>query len=404
MNGTMTVNIIITICALLIFAYIFDITSSKTKMPSVILLLILGWLVRQGVNLFEFSIPDLSPLLPALGTICLILIVLEGSLELELNQSKYTIIGKTSIIALLPMLFMSFCLAYVFQYVEGTTFKIGLINAVPYTIISSAIAIPTAKYLIASNKEYITYESSLSDIFGVIFFNFITLNDNICTQSVGHFLLQLLIILIISIGCVLLLAFLLSKIKHHVKFVPIILLIILIYAILKTYHLPALIFILFFGLFIGNLDELKRFKYIDKLHPEILNNEVNKFKELTAEMTFLIRSLFFLFFGYSIETSELLNTDTLIWSIAITVGIFVLRATFLKLFKLPANPLLFIAPRGLITILLFMSIPLNHSLKIANKSLIIQVIISTGFIMMYGLIKTKKVEPKIVENESNRSI
>ncbi|MGB5158880.1 hypothetical protein [Desulfobacterium sp. N47] len=114
----MTVNIIITICALLIFAYIFDITSSKTKMPSVILLLILGWLVRQGVNLFEFSIPDLSPLLPALGTICLILIVLEGSLELELNQSKYTIIGKTSIIALLPMLFMSFCLAYVFNMLK----------------------------------------------------------------------------------------------------------------------------------------------------------------------------------------------------------------------------------------------------------------------------------------------
>jgi hypothetical protein len=51
--------------------------------------------------------------------------------------------------------------------------------------------------------------------------------------------------------------FLLNKIDHHIKFVPIILLIILIYEISKIFHLPALIFILVFGLSIGNLDELK---------------------------------------------------------------------------------------------------------------------------------------------------
>jgi hypothetical protein len=38
--------------------------------------------------------------------------------------------------------------------------------------------------------------------------------------------------------------FLLNKIQHHIKFVPIVLLIILIYEISKIFHLPALIFIL----------------------------------------------------------------------------------------------------------------------------------------------------------------
>ena len=68
----MTTTIIITICLLLLLAYIFDISSALTKIPSVILLLLLGWLVKQTVELFNIHIPDLNPLLPILGTIGLI--------------------------------------------------------------------------------------------------------------------------------------------------------------------------------------------------------------------------------------------------------------------------------------------------------------------------------------------
>lgn len=381
----MTISIIIIICLLLIIAYIFDISSSKTKIPSVILLLIVGWSVRQGTSAFKIDVPDLTPILPILGTIGLILIVLEGSLELELNKSKLPFIGKTALIALIPMLIFSFVLAFAFQYFGNVDFKVGLANAIPLGIISSAIAIPSVQNLFTQDKEFITYESSLSDIFGVIFFNFITLNDNIGTQSIGHFLLELLLILIVSFIATLGLAFLLSKIKHHVKFIPIIIMVVLIYAISKIYHLPALIFILLFGLFLSNLDELKQIKFIQKLQPKILNKEVHKFKELTTEIAFTIRSLFFLLFGFLIKTEELLNTETIIWALNIVFGIFILRFIFLKLFNQNIKSLLFIAPRGLITILLFLTIPLNQTISLANKSLIIQVIILTALIMMLGI-------------------
>lgn len=388
----MSTAIIITICLLLLFAYLFDVSSSKTKIPSVILLLLLGWGVKQIAIIFEISIPNLTPILPILGTIGLILIVLEGSLELELNKSKLTLIGKSSLMAIFQMLIISFCLAYSFSYFGGSTFKSGLINAIPLAIISSAIAIPSAKNLFANNKEFITYESSLSDIFGVIFFNYITLNDNLNTETFGIFLVQFLLMIFVSFVSTLLLAFLLSKIKHHIKFTPIILLIILIYSISKIYHLPSLIFILIFGLFIGNLDGLKRFKIIAKLKPEILNLEIKKFKEITTEITFMIRALFFLLFGYLIETADLFNTDTAVWAIIITAGIFLIRTLLLKIFKLPQSPLLFIAPRGLITILLYLSIPASQYIEIANKSLILQVIILTAFVMMFGLVKHKNKE------------
>ncbi|MGB4820822.1 MAG: cation:proton antiporter [Saprospiraceae bacterium] len=388
----MTTTIIITICILLLLAYIFDISSALTKIPSVILLLLLGWIVKQTVDLFHIHIPDLNPLLPILGTIGLILIVLEGSLELELNKSKLSLIKKSSLNALLPMLALAFIVALLFQNFEHISLKIALVNAIPICVISSAIAIPSVRNLSAFNKEFIIYESSLSDIFGVLFFNFIALNYIINAQSFQNFALQFLLIIAISFFAVLGLSFLLSRIKHHITYTPIILMVILIYAISKVYHLPGLIFILVFGLFLGNLDELKQFKWIEKLRPEKLDMEVKKFKEITSEATFLIRALFFLLFGFLMEANEILNPVTIPWAAAIILLNVLVRWIALMFSKIPASPLLYVAPRGLITILLFLAIQPDQSISLVNKSLIIQTIILSVLVMMFGLMTAKKNE------------
>ena len=385
-------TITITICLLLLIAYVFEISSARTKIPSVILLLLLGWIVKQSAGLFTEEIPDLNPFLPALGTIGLILIVLEGALEVELNKSKLGVIRKSSLNALIPMFILAFGFAFAFYYFGNMSFKLALVNAIPFCVISSAIAISSAKNFSQPIKEFVTYESSLSDIFGVLFFNFIALNDTIDAQSFGNFGLQLLFIIVISFVAVLGLSFLLSRISHHITYTPIILIVILLYSISKVYHLPGLIFILVFGLFLGNLDELKRFKWIEKLRPEKLDMEVKKFKEITTESTFLIRSLFFLLFGFLMEAGEILNLQTLPWAAGIIVSIIVVRWIALKLSGFPSAPLLFIAPRGLITILLFLAIAPEQSILIVNKSLVIQIIVLSILVMMFGLMGTKKEE------------
>jgi cell volume regulation protein A len=186
------------------------------------------------------------------------------------------------------------------------------------------------------------------------------------------------------------LALLLRKIKHHIKFAPIILLVILIYAVSKVYHLPGLVFILLFGLFLGNVDQLKKFVWMEKFNPDALQKEVHKFKELTGEGAFLVRALFFMLFGFLIEPQEILNAETMAWSAGIVAGIFVLRAIQLKLFSLPIMPLLFIAPRGLITVLLFLAIEPSRVVFPVNNSLIIQVVLLTALMMMPGLLMSKQ--------------
>ncbi|MEQ8363580.1 MAG: cation:proton antiporter [Cyclobacteriaceae bacterium] len=393
----MNFAIIITICTLLLIAYVFSITSPKTKIPSVILLLLLGWIVRQLSELFELHIPVLTPLLPILGTVGLILIVLEGSLELELNKSKTPIIKRSFFIALIPVLLLGFVLAYLFQYFGEVTFRVGLLNAIPLCVISSAIAIPSVKNLSSENREFAIYESTLSDILGVLFFNFIALNAVIDLVAFWHFGVQLVIMMVVSLVATMGLSLLLSRIDHHVKHTPIILLVILIYAISEIYHLPALIFIIIFGLFMGNFEQIKRFKWIQKLKATALDEEVGKFKEITIEAAFVVRALFFLLFGYLIETHEILNTETLVWAGGVVVLIFSIRAIQLKLHGIKLRPLLFIAPRGLITILLFFTLPVSANIPLMNKSLVMQVIVLTALMMMIGLMTNKKEDEKEVK-------
>jgi len=398
----MTFAIISVICALLLLAYLFDLSSSRTKIPSVILLLTLGWLVRQGSDFFELSIPDLNPALPFLGTLGLILIVLEGSLELELGRSKLNIIGKSIIGSFLPILALAFVIAFTFVQFAETTWRIALLNALPFCIISSAIAISSVKSLTKTNKEFIIYESSLSDIFGVLIFNFLLINETITGASFGYFGLEILIMIVISFVASIGLSFLLGRIEHHIKFAPLVILIILIFAVSEIYHLPALIFIMIFGLLAGNLDEFKKFKWIEKFKPDVLNVEVHKLRELNTEATFLIRSLFFILFGFLIETSEIVNLDTLPWAAAIVALIMFFRIIQLLLSRLPLMPLLFIAPRGLITILLFVSLTPEMKIEFVNRSLIVQVILLSAIVMMTGLIINK---PKRLESmNSNESI
>lgn len=380
----MSTALIITICILFLAAYVFDLTSSWTKIPSVILLLLLGWIVRRVSVFFDINIPNLFPLLPILGTIGLILIVLEGSLELDLNRSRLPLLGKSLLMALIPMLLLTAILALSFRFIGGYALRNCIINAIPLTVISSAIAIPSVRNFARQNKDFIIYESSFSDILGVLIFNFFALNETINTGSFLHFLLQLLLITIISFVSTVILSSLLRKIEHPIKFGPIIILVILIYTFSKIYHLPGLIFILFFGLFLGNLDKLKQFSWISIPETNALQAEVKKFKEITIEATFLVRALFFLLFGYVIETTEILNTETLVWAAGIVVLIFLLRVLMMRLLKLPLQPLIYIAPRGLITVLLFLSIRKSQFVPLMNQSLITQVIIITSLIMMLG--------------------
>lgn len=384
--------ILITVSSLLLISYVSDIASSRTKIPSVIILLLLGWIVRQISLLLNLKIPNLEPILPALGTVGLILIVLEGALEIELEESKLKLILKSILSAFLLSALLLLILTLFFSLVYKVEFSKAFINSVPFAIISSSIAIPSASNFPAILREFVVYETSTSDILGIIYFNFaqsITVNG-FGVEKFFLMLFYLLLMVIISIFATLGLSFLFTKLKYNVRFTPIILLIILIYAVSKLFHLPSLIFILLFGLFVANFKKVDEFIGVRGINYIDVEKDIEKFKEIVYELTFLARSFFFLIFGYVLQTEEIIDINSIIISITITAFIFLTRYFHLKFFKLPVQPLLYTVPRGLITILLFLGIEPSQSVDGISRSVIIQVIILTNLIMTLGLIKSRK--------------
>lgn len=376
----------------MLIAYLFDLSTAKTKIPSVILLLLLGWAMRQGCYLLGVETPDFASLLPVIGNIGLLLIVLEGSLELEFDRSKIPLVKKSFYSSIIPIILLTLILTALFSYYGNNDWRASLLSSIPLCVISSAIAIPTVRYFDKSSREFVVYESSFSDIIGVLFFNFIIYNEVIDVFSFLDFGKEILVMLVLSFVFTILLAYLLNKIENHVKFTPMIIIIIMIYFISKYLHLPGLLFILILGLFLGNLERLDSVKWIDKLKPELLHDEAMRLKEIVIEATFLVRAFFFLLFGFLLETKEILNLQTPPWSLSIFGLIVLIRFMVLKILKIPISPVGFIAPRGLITILLFLSLPASQTIDIVNKSLIVQVIIFSSLFMMIGAMKKPKSE------------
>jgi potassium/hydrogen antiporter len=382
----MEITIIIVLCLLILTAYLFDITASRTRIPSVILLFGLGVICRQIVETFFENIPDLSSILPVFGTVGLILIVLEGTLELDIDRNKLPLIKKSFALAFISMMISIIIISLVCHWVYAIDFNLLLIYSVPFAVISSAIAIPTTQVFHKGDREFVIYESSFSDILGVMFFNFFVLNATINFLSVTGFLMQVLISIPIAFLATALLSFLINHIKHRIKFIPVITLIILVYAMAKKIHLPALLLILVLGLFLANFQKINFSRLKTFLHPESMASEVRKFTEITTELSFLVRTMFFLLFGFIIEPAQIINTQTLLFSSCITLLIFILRAVLLIFSRAKLFPLLFVAPRGLITILLFISIPQSEIITPFNYSVVVQVILLTVLIMMTGTI------------------
>jgi hypothetical protein len=68
------------------------------------------------------------------------------------------------------------------------------------------------------------------------------------------------------------------------------------------------------------------------------------------------------------------------------------------LLKINSTPLALIAPRGLITILLFYSIPKEQRLEQLSEGVLFIVIVLTGLAMTLGLLLTKQSPTEKIED------
>ncbi|MCK5694336.1 MAG: cation:proton antiporter, partial [Bacteroidales bacterium] len=283
---------------IIIISYLFNLVASRYSIPSVLLLIVLGVALKGLVSATGMQTPDLTPILEVLGTVGLIMIVLEASLDLELEREKRKVISRaffTSLVTLLLSALLIGGIMTIYLKVDMTT---GLLYAVPLSIMSSAIIIPSVSALSKDKREFMVYESTFSDILGIMLFYFLI--SSMKAESVGEMgldvLLNLSLTVLVSVAASYLLIFLFQKIRTELKLFLLIAVLILLYGISKMFHLSSLLIILVFGLMLSNRNIFfpgKLRKYLDVAQ---MSSIFDNFKMITLESSFVVRTFFFVIF------------------------------------------------------------------------------------------------------------
>lgn len=389
--------IIVSLSVCIVLSYFFSEIAKRTNIPSVLMLIVAGVGIGQFLNSFpEYEI-NFFPYLKILGTVGLIMIVLEGALDLELSKEKRPLIIKASLLAVAGIFTSILVIAPVFHYLLSMTWSSAILYATPLAVISSAIVIPSVVSLTNFDKELLIYESCISDIVGIMMFNLIVsiLQSNQVGSSLGEFgievLLTIVVSLLIGVGLVLLFKFLNAKVKLFF-FISIL---ILIYALGKMIHLSPLVLILVFGLILKNHQLVFRGPLANLMTRMEFVKMEKDFHIISRETAFVLRTFFFIVFGLTIDLLSLVDVEVLIISLLAFIGILVTRILLLRYIAKDVGAVVeYVAPRGLITILLFYNIPPELSSPIFQPGIILWVVIITSLYMSYGLIKSGHVDTK----------
>jgi len=391
---------------IIIISYIFNLAASRYSIPSVLLLIVLGVALKALVSATGMQTPDLTPILEVLGTIGLIMIVLEASLDLELERGKRKIISKSFFTALVTLIISAIAIGGVMMVYLKVDMTTGLLYAVPLSIMSSAIIIPSVSALSHDKRELMVYESTFSDILGIMLFYFLI--SSMEAESVGEMgldvLLNLSLTVLVSVSASYLLIFLFQKIRTELKLFLLIAVLILLYAISKMFHLSSLLIILVFGLMLSNRYIFFPGKIRKFLNEEQMAGIFNNFKMITLESSFVVRTFFFVIFGFTIILTSLLNFEVWLVSILILVILYGVRFAWFRLvIRKNIYPDIWMAPRGLITILLFYSIPENLAVESFNEGILLLVILVSSITMAIAMIRHRKAgqTPDILDVEKS---
>ena len=393
-----TYTLIIGISAVLIISFFFNIAAKKTNIPSVLMLIALGVIIKEFIPEKRFDADEIAKLstLEIIGNIGLVMIVLEAALDLKLSKEKSGLILNSFLVAFIGLVASTAGIAtLIFYVVPGANESLFncIVYAVPLAIMSSAIIIPSVAGLTGYKKEFMVYESTFSDILGIMVFFFLMEYHGFETKDVVIGIgLNIIVTVIVSIILAYVLVFIFQRLTSQVKLFLVIAVLMLMYALGKKFHLSSLLIILAFGLVLNNTKTFFSGNRLGKLvNEEKVKPILHDFHILTLESAFVVRTFFFVIFGMFITLSSIVSWNVAIVSVGILFILYLVRFITLKaILKRDISPQLYIAPRGLITILLFFQISGgshdNFTIHNFDPGILLLVVLVSSIVMTIALI------------------
>lgn len=316
---------------IILIGFLANLLFKVTKIPSVLLLMGIG--VFLGPVTGWLASDALVTIAPYFGTMALLIILFEGGLELDIRtvvrQAPKAAALAVSVFVLSVVLVMLFGI-----YVMEMTVLNALLIAAILGAISPAIAIPVVSGLSVRDeiKTIVKLESALGEVLLIVSVLLLVDFHSTGTQGVGSVLMSFIISFGVAFVVASIAGVLWSRLigwigKEPLAYMLTLGFMFLLYFVVEEMHGSAAIAVLMFGLVLENMQvmadhigaRLRHFFGIDIKSEKFI---LNKFmKNITEEISFLLRTFFFVYLGLLLEFNELT------W----TIGLFILGMTALLL-------------------------------------------------------------------------
>ena len=351
----MTYQAILIVSCLLLTAFGVERLSKRTGVPSVVVMIAIGMIGKPLMASAGVELTGVDASVPLMGALGLVLIVLEGAFDLRLNREHW----RANLQALLSASVGVLVCAALFSLAGVWLLKLNtydaMLLALPVSVISSAVAIPASGFMDKAGREFVVYESSISDILGILLFFAVLNSDGTAAGIVSSLAINGLISIVLGSICALGLLYALFRLSGHIRFIPLLSGLFALYALGKLWHLSPLIMVLMFGLILNNPAMLARIGWFRNMASSAAYADtVREFKSLTAELTFAVRGVFFVLLGYWTDLGSVRHWGAWLAAGVLLTGIYWPRHWMLTALRVPSRrQLTWLAPRGLISVLLY---------------------------------------------------
>jgi cell volume regulation protein A len=389
-----TVAQVIAFVGILVFlAHLFSSIFSRTRIPDVLLLIIIG--ICAGPLLGLATPAMFGEVGPVFTTVTLIIILFEGGLALKLNMLR-TALAEATLLALLSYLLTMFIVGGLVLWLTDLEFLQAFMLGAIVGSTSEAVVIPLVRQLTVKEETQtlLSVESSINDVLSIVITMalvqaYIAGKFEIFTVS-GDLIASFLVALVLGVIGALVWSILLNRIhviKNAMFTTPAF--VFVIYGLTESMGFSGAIAALAFGVTIGNIETIRIpiFKTLTVKEPVGLNETEKVF---FSEVAFLLKTFFFIYLGISLE---LISSWLIIVALILTFVAFFLRIPAVRISirqAMPAKDLSVTAvmvPKGLAAVVLA-SIPLQQgviggeTIKNITYGIVLFSIILTSFLVL----------------------
>lgn len=404
--GASNSGLIIAIIGLLIFAaHLFTEIFSRTRIPDVLLLMVIGLIIGP---LFGWVKPeDLGSVASVFTTITLVIILFQSGTELNFNTLLKSIKGTMKLTTINFFVTMIVVAALGMLFEKDFDILTSLMMGAILGGTSSAVVIPMVSQLKVSQKggTILILESAFSDVLCIVFawafLQAIKSGALNVGQVLGSIISSFILASIIGIIAAIFWSFVLEKVRHvknSILTTPAF--VFIVYGINEWLGFSGAIAALAFGICMANIDPLYQtglLKRLFKSQPSQLNDTE---KQLFSEVVFLLKTFFFIYIGVSIKLDQLWP---LLVGFVIAIVLFIIRVPVVRLSvhrekdNLPVEDKIFmsgIVPKGLAAAVLA-TVPVQRGIEGAET---IQNIVFA--VILFSIIFTSVLIPVLDKNNA----